>query len=305
MIELESAIDAIRGLLVSPEFASGLIAGGAALLFALVVGLGRGGRGWGLAVAAATFAAVHATFGRRLSLTAGLVILLTGGWLLERYIREGSRSDLPLAWALIFGGAILSTMRGGIADIRWVQISMPVLILVFGYWLGAWQRMAHSHLLGPLFAISAFGIWATVPETNTARILLAVALVLSIATTRRIDMRTSLAGAFVVAATVAWVGADGGATRPGAIVGAWGTAGMLMILPWFRHGESAIPGWLVIALHTGLVLLSSRVFGLWEGAAPAAFGVIAAVLAVAVLLFILVPTDARAREVPSGAHGPE
>ena len=290
---MSSAIETVLELFVTPEFIGGLITGAAALLFCLVVGIGRTGPGWGLAVAAATFTAVYATFGRRLGLTAGLLILLAGGWLLERSLREGARNDLPLAWALIIGGAVLSTIRGGLGESSWVQLATPGFIIAFGYSLGAWRHMTHHNLLGPLFAITAFGIWVTVPETSTARILLAVALVLAVATTRRVDMRISTAGAFVVAATVAWIGADGGAARPGAIVGAWGAAGLLLILPWFGRTESSIPGWLVVGLHTTVVLLSARVFGLWESAPVAAVGVVAAFLAAGAFLFLLLPMRAE------------
>ena len=290
---MSSAIETLLELFVTTEFIGGLITGAAALLFCLVVGIGRTGPGWGLAVAAATFTAVYATFGRRLGLTAGLLILLAGGWLLERSLREGARNDLPLAWALIVGGAVLSTMRGGLGGTPWVQLATPGFIVAFGYSLAAWRHMSHHHLLGPLFAITAFGIWVTVPETSTARILLAVALVLAVATTRRVDMRISTAGAFVVAASVAWIGADGGAARPGAIVGAWGAAGLLLILPWFGRTESSIPGWLVVGLHTSVVLVSTRVFGLWESASIAAVGVVAAFLAAGAFLFVLLPVRAE------------
>lgn len=294
---MSSALQAVQDLLASPEFIGGLITGGAALLFGLVVGLGRGGIGWGLAVGAATFAAVYATFGRRLGLTAGLLILVAGGWLLERAIRDGMRTDLPLAWALLLGGAVLSSLRGGLAGTPWIQVATPVFIVAFGYSLGGWRHMSHHRLLGPLFAISAFGIWVTVPETNTARILIAVAIVLAVATTGRIDMRVSLAGALVVAATVAWIGADGGASRPGAIVGAWGTAGLLMLLPWFGESESSIPGWLVVGLHIGLVLVSSRLFGLWTDAGTAALGILASFAVAWGLLFLVLPMSNEARDL--------
>jgi len=297
---VSSAIQTVLDLFVTVEFIGGLITGGAALLFCLVVGFGRGGPGWGIAVAAATFAAVYATFGRRLGLIAGLLILLAGGWLLERSLRDDARNDLPLAWALILGGAVLSTIRGGLDGSSWIQLATPAYMIAFGYSLGAWRHMSHHHALGPLFAITAFGIWATVPETSTARILLGVAVVLAVATMRRIDLRISTAGAFVVAATVAWVGAEGGAARPGAIIGAWGAAGLLLVLPWFGQAESYSPRWLVVGLHTTVVLLSSRVFGLWESAPTAAVGVVAALLVAYAVLFVLLPMRDERRQMMSG-----
>jgi hypothetical protein len=56
-------------------------------------------------------------------------------------------------------------------------------------------------------------------------------------------------------------------------MGAWGAVGMLVLLPWLREkGRSISNGWIVV-LHIGLVLASTRIFGLWETAAASAAGI--------------------------------
>lgn len=274
------------------EFLGGLLSGAAALAFVKVAGLGRGEAGWGVATAATTIAATYATFGRRLGLTIGLLILMLGGWLLQRgQSQDGDDGSAAVGWIVAIVGAVVVTVRGGLPGSAWIQFGTPAFILLFGYWLSRWRTLPHQTLLGPLFAISAFGIWVTVPETSTARILLGSALVLQFATLRFIDLRVSLAGAFVVAATVGWIAGDSGAARPGSIIGAWGAAGVLVLIPWaVELGRTVSKRW-IVAIHVGLVFMSTRVFGLWESAANAALGVGLSYLLVLIAILLMVPRN--------------
>lgn len=271
---MTDSLDTLLNLLARPEFIGGIVAGLVALLFIVLVGLGRGGSGWGVALATATVTAVFATFGRRLGLTAGLVALLVGGWLLGRADRgEETGSATPLAWAVLIAGAVSVTIRGGLPGDLWIQFLLPTFILVFGSWLRCWRTLPQHILVGPLFAITAFGVWTTVPETETARILLGASIPLSLATLSWVDSRVSASGAFVVAATLGWIAAEGGATRPGSIVGAIGATGILLLLPLLGKRARQVGAWTALAAHLVLVVASSRLFGLWEGALPAAVGV--------------------------------
>lgn len=274
---MTSSLNTLLDLLTRTEFIGGLVAGTAAILFIVVVGLGKTGSGWGVALAAATVSAVFATFGRRLGLTVGLVGLLVGGWLLERESDTDDAGGLttPLAWAALVGGAVGATIRGGLPGDFWIQFIVPTFILIFGYWLRFWRSLPQHALVGPLFLITAFGVWTTVPETETARILLGASLPLSIATLPWIDLRVAGTGSFVVAATLSWIAADGGATRPGAIVGALGSAGVLLLLPLLGSRAKRVGFATVVAAHILLVVVSARVFGLWEDAVFASVGVVA------------------------------
>jgi hypothetical protein len=271
---MNTSIQTLVDLLTRSQFHAGLIAGAAVLAVPRALRLPKGTIGWGLGVCVATMAGVYVTMGRRLVMTVGLVLLVLGGWMIHRSRTDANvRARQPMAWVLIVLGATVVTVRGGLPGTPWIQLLAPLAIIAFGYWIASWGSNTHRHLLGPLFAISAFGVWTTVPDTDSARVLIGVALPMLLATLPFSDLRISSIGAYPLAAIVVWAAATGGEPRHGSIIGAWGCFGLLAILPWLHDNGADTPRWLIMTMHSLLVLLASRLFGLWESAAYAAFGV--------------------------------
>lgn len=269
---MTSSIATFIDLLGGPEFHIGLLLGVAAWL--AVYTLSPRGYGWGIALTGATIIGVNVGVDQRLGTAAGLALLAVGGFLLTRSVGESDQSPLP--WLIIGIGATVTTVRGGLPSTLWIQFFSPVLIIVFGYWISGWGDLPQRRLLGPLLAISAFGIWSTVPDTNTARVLLGAAVPLSLATLPSAGLRLSAAGAFPLAGLVVWVAATGGAGRHASIVGAWACIGILMLLPLLSLKAAQIHPRVVLGGHVLLVVICARLLGLWEDALFAFLGVLVA-----------------------------
>lgn len=286
---MESSLDTLADLLRRPEFHAGLLAGLAAWLVVYTLSPRR--YGWGVALSAATIIGVHVSVGQRLGTATGLTLLTLGGALLSR--SRDSSYQKPLSWLIIGLGATVTTVRGGLPGALWIQFLAPVMIVVSGFWMSRWGNLPQRRLLGPLVAITVFGIWSTVPDTDTARILLGAAIPLLFATLPSTGLRLSAAGAFPLAGIVVWVAATGGEGRHASIVGAWACVGILMLLPLLRSRAGRIGPGVVLGGHALLVVISARIFGLWQDAAFASLGVlITAAVAYSILRVLSDHTDA-------------
>jgi hypothetical protein len=148
------------------EYIAGFIAGSVAL--ALLAGAipRERLRPWGLAVGLAALATIQGAIGRRLGFTLAIALVAVGGWLInEKASPEWKHS--PVGWILIVAGAFLVVSRGDIPEM-WIQVGGMLAIIVAGSIMSRWASL-NQYLVGPLFLITAFGIWSTVPETNGAR----------------------------------------------------------------------------------------------------------------------------------------
>lgn len=266
---METSLETLVDLLTRPQFQAGLLAGLAAWI--VIQTFSPRGRGWGIALSAATILGVNITVDRRLSTTVGLALLAIGGFLLDRNRAESDPGPAP--WILIAVGAVMATLRGGLPGTLWVQFAAPTVIIFFGYWISAWNELPQRRIAGPLVFITAFGIWSTVPDTESARVLTGAVIPLSLATVSARGMRLSTAGALPLAGILVWVAATGGEARHASIIGAWACVGLLVLLPLLGEMARRLPEWLVIGVHALFILVSSRVFGLWETAFPATIGV--------------------------------
>jgi hypothetical protein len=278
--EIQTLVD----LLGRVEFITGLVTGSVAV--ALLAGAipRERLRPWGLAVGLATLATIHSTIGRRLGFTLAIALVAIGGWLIsERTSQESKRS--PVGWVLIVAGAFLAVSRGDIPEM-WIQVGGVLAIMVAGSIMSRWSSL-NQYLVGPLFLITAFGIWSTVPETNAARGLLGLAIPLAFATLKPIGARLTTVGAYAVATVVIWIGATGGVSRPASVIGAWASLGLLVILPLVGARLQTAPRWPVLVGHGVMVLISARVIGLGVAgsiALPAAMALHGFALAVAFLV---------------------
>jgi hypothetical protein len=240
----------------------------------------------------------------------GLAALAAG--LGMAFVRRARRVEGPapvagllLAAAFLAALAALGALPMPLApDLLGAGLRLLVaLVMVVGGWLLAdFDRRWRGDGLGPvLVAVSAAGIYATVPDTEQALVALGVAVPLAALGWPLPLAALGRAGAFAATGVLLWVTATGGAGRASSVVGGVACLGLLAVEPLARRLQpghrsvlEALPGgrWRVpaaTAVHLGLVYLASRVAGLRPTVTQAAL-LAAAVLIGATLLALLAAT---------------
>ncbi|MDP9493685.1 MAG: hypothetical protein M3P87_00460 [Actinomycetota bacterium] len=273
---MSDSLPTVIDLLTRTDFLIGGFLGFAGLVVLFFTSQAERGSvlGWGLTLTSAAFLAVSLAIGARLSLLAALSALALGGWMARP---PSGSARAPFGWAVIAIGAVAMIWRGGFPEIGWLLVLAPVVIVAIGSALAAWTTRLPNDAVGIMFAITAFGIWVTVPETEGARALLGASLPMALATLRPVRARLGYAGGFALAGLMVWVVATGGEARPASIIGGWACIGALAVLPLYRPtpawfvGKKAV---LTVALHAVLVLVASRVIGLWESGGLALIAVV-------------------------------
>lgn len=285
------SLDTLRDLLTRSEFQLGLVCGGVALLVISVLpprwrtSVFRAG--WGAVTALAILVGVQRLDGRQIGLMVGLALIAIGGALSDQ--RSALRARM-LGWGLIIGGASVIPARG-LAEVQsWVYVATAIAAVLIGTGMAHWP-MAEQRWIGPLFAISAFGVWTTVPDTELARLMLGVAIPLAAATLPPLSTPVRRAGAFVLGGVFAWIPALGGEGRPASIIGAWATIGVIAALPaamaaWRVH--LVLEPWRLFTVHVVVVVVAARVIGLWTSAVPA---LLVAIMMYATTMFVLYELD--------------
>jgi hypothetical protein len=144
-----------------------------------------------------------------------------------------------------------------------------------------------------VYAITAAGVFAAVPDTEQAAVLLGASVPLGLAGWPLGHVRIGPTGAGAAVALVVWVAAVGGRGREPSIVGAVACLGLLATLPvggWRarRTGRSGAVGRshhvavLVVGVHLAVVAVASRVAGIssdLDVAAPVAAATVLGALA--------------------------
>ncbi len=254
-------METLLDLTTREEFRAGLVAGIVGASVILIVALLWKPRPlpiWGIVATAAIWASAWVTIGRRLSLGVGLAVLALAGLWWDRS-KVGSVSAAAI-------GAVLVIWRGGLADVLWIRFAAVVAILVIGAALLGFSRQARTEaLVVPLLAITLFGIWATVPDTEAARIPLGVLVPMGLLAWPWRQSSVGSTGAFALAGVIVWITVLGGEAREGSIIGAWASAGALLsgLIPRF---ETQLRTPAILTIQAGVVFLTARVAGFQEGA---------------------------------------
>lgn len=220
--------------------------------------------GWGVALVASALVAIR-TLEQPVSLTIGVSVLAAGAWLLDRPGTQDEQRYNP-GWVLVAAGAMVLTLNRASFP-TWTLIAIPVLILAVGSALNLWSMGPHRHLLGILMVITTMGIWATVPNTELARAALGASLPLAVATLRPIGAVIKRPGAYALAGLLVVVAVDGGHVRPASVVGAWASLGMLLLFPVLvviTGRKPVLSSAQLLLVHAVLVLIASRVIGMWH-----------------------------------------
>jgi hypothetical protein len=292
---LDRLIDPLR----HPEFLPGILAGALACAV-FVAALRRVPRAAPLAgwlLAAATSAALAWLGLVTVGLVTGLVLVAGAGLLGHGRWASAApyRPRQAVAALLAFAGIVLLTEALGTGTPAW-RLLVASAGLGFVAALSGFDRGSRHRGLAPvLLLLTAGGIYATVPDTEQARVLLAVALPLAVLVRPARSATLGRAGAVVVGGLFVWVVVTGGHGRPGSIVGGLACGGLLLADPVARGlaGRTLLDrvplgpvgGLGVGSAHLVVVLVASRVAGLRDSAAAAAFvavGLLVAVVAVLV-----------------------
>ena len=216
----------------------------------------------------------------------GLAAALACLWLWwRRREHPPAVAGLALAAAAVAGFA-LTGAPGGPA-LPWPAL-LPIAVAVAAALASFDRRWRELGLLPALLAVTAAGIWATVPDVEAALVLLGAAVPLALLgrpgpLAGRLPGAAAfgVAGSVAVAAVLVWTVASGGAARPGSVVGGLACLGLLAVEPAVRlldpRRRSPLdplegrPGlaWAALAVQLALVVVAARVAGRPEGAATA------------------------------------
>jgi hypothetical protein len=211
-----------------------------------------------------------------------------------------------LAVGLAFGAAALlagvaawalgRARRGGLVA---TLAGLAPAAVVAGALLADFDRRRRDGLALPLWAVSVAGVWATVPDVESAVVVLGAALPPALLgwpspLARNGLVSLGVAGSLAGAGLLVWVVATDGAGRPGSMVGGLACLGVLGVEPLARRlggrgpagvGGRPLPAAALLAAHLVLVAVASRVVGRRETVAqalPLAVAELVVALAVAV-----------------------
>jgi hypothetical protein len=277
----------IVDVLENPAFVTAFVVAFAGALVVLFLSRRHDCRGplpvGGWLIAGATFAGlVHsdALVGDRFWLAVGALLLAVAPatWLL----RFGSTAH---AVVLLAGAASVAVAAGSVDDRTWVR-ALVLAATAIGSLVASRIDRRYCRLgLGPvLFAITAVGVFACVPDTEQAIPLLAASGAALVALWPPVGLRLGASGAYLGVGLVVWTAAVGGVGRPGSVIGGIGCLGVFLFEPVTRAlsgdrnrfarapertGEARDAVALAI-VHVVTVLFCARVAGFQSSALPAA-----------------------------------
>lgn len=238
-------------------------------------------------------------------LLAGLVVLAAGalfatllGW------------PLPVRVIAAVPGAALVASTRDVADIEiaWVR-ALTFVAIVLGAALVADfdSENARAGLAPVLLAVTAVGMYTTLPDTEQAAVLVGATAPIALLGWPKPLASLGAPGAAATVGLVAWTASVGGRGRPGAVVGAMACLGVMLVEPLvrraFRRRQAAAPTGplssgivLVAALHIAVVLFVSLAAGR-EISARAATGLSAVAFSAAALALAVIVGLRRPRPV--------
>jgi hypothetical protein len=263
--------EVMGALFRSSGFLVALLVGSGTSLLALVAPRSRRSVVFGVAIFAAVLAGLRAEDVLKSALPAGLLLLAAGA-----LACEGRPLILRVA-ALAPGAALLVTLAAD-GSAGWARALAFVTVIGVGPVATGVDRR-FPYLTIALFAASALGAYATVPDTEQAVAVVGALVVVAVFAVLWRSGPDSFTPALGVS-LVAWVALVGGVGRSGSVVGAIGCLGVFGLGPLTRR-NSAVR---VVIVHLAVVAFASRVAGLRQSAWVAAAVLVPVLAIVAVLL---------------------
>jgi hypothetical protein len=227
------------------------------------------------------------------------------------YVAQRNRASTAQLLLVASPGAVLVAVAADTSDPVWLGPFVVAAAAATVACLGDFLATARSPVRGfelALIVLTALGIYATVPETGQATVV--VGALVPAAVLGLVGESSSLDRACVsaLAGLLVWTAAIGGQSRPSSVIGSMVCFGVLIAHPPVAHwlsrrnrpvgsaGARTLVFTLLLAgLHAGLVAVGSRVIGLRSSAFDAA------VLAVITVLVAVVAVGAL--ELASRARG--
>jgi hypothetical protein len=243
----------------------------------------------------------------------GAAALLAGlaawGW------RRAPRGSVPAVlaglapaaagWAALAAtGRVPADREAGLAPLVAVAA-----VAVAGALAADFDRRRRDGLALGLWAVSLAGVWATVPDVESAVVVLGAALPPALLgwpgpLARSGLVALGVAGSLAAAALLAWVVATDGTGRPGSMVGGLACLGVLVVEPLARRlggrgpGGPPLPAVVLVAAHLVLVAVASRVVGR-RGSVAEALPLAVAELAVALAVTVAALRRAAPARTPN------
>lgn len=194
------------------------------------VGAGTVGAGTVLAAVAGAVLVVSGNAPRSLLVT--LAVLAAGGAAAARVLAaggEGGRWRLAAAAPIVPGAVLVAWGPAAVPGPAWVHWMAAAATVAMAGGLGSFDQRWTAMVL-PLLAVAAAGVYATVPDTEQAAIVLAAAVGVALAGG---PLRLPLGrwGAPAVAGLMVWTVAVDGRGRQASVVGGLGCLAVLAVAP--------------------------------------------------------------------------
>jgi hypothetical protein len=275
------------------ELVSGLAAGALALLAATVQSRRHAHPVpvAGLVMTAAALVAISRTW----SVVPGALLGLGGVAVTLAWLdRSRPHCGPPFAMAAVLIAPFATVLAVDASSTGWVRGLVGVAVVLGAPAASRTEAAWGDAGLPPvLYTITAAGVFAAVPDTEQAAVMLGASVPLGLTGWPLGHVRLGPAGAGAAVALLVWVAAVGGRGREPSIVGAVACLGLLATLPvggWRvrRTGGSGAVGRshhvavLVVGVHLAVVAVASRVAGIssdLDVAAPVAAATVVAALA--------------------------
>jgi hypothetical protein len=214
--------------------------------------------GFGIVAAVATVVGFRTQYTATGRFVLGLALLAAAGGLAGHIRRRWLRFVVAIP-----GAAFVAISLPHVVP-RWVKVVTFVVITVAAPVLAGTERRA-VRVVPALAAVSVIGVYACVPDTEFARILVGAFLAAALLGFDP-ELRAVSAGAFPAVGVIVWTAGVGGYGRPGAVVGGMACLGALLLVPivWRKVMITTpwVPaGWALAAVHVGLVVWCARVAG--------------------------------------------
>lgn len=209
---------------------------------------------WGPAVAAAAFLPFAGVEDFGWNLPLGLVLVVGGGLVLT--------VARTLGRTFVFAGTLILVTDPLFPDDLWIRAGTLAFVLAGGWAIGWVDNAAgHTGLPALMFAVSVFGVWAGVPDTEFASILMGVILLTVFMAWPRTRAQIGSGGGYALTFMLAIAIVLGGAARPPSIVGGWAVLGLFWVVPWVAI-RLAQRRWAVFAVHVVVMVVTARIAGL-------------------------------------------
>ena len=230
-------------------------------------------------------------------LVIGLVLVTAGPFAATFAVVGTWRGSIAAAIAAVPGAIVIATAAATQNTFGWIEPFVVGSVVVGGALVTEFDRANARSGLGPvLLAVSAFGIYTAVPDTELIAVILGATIPMAI-----VGFPIALAalgpGAYGVVGLIGWVVASGGRGRPGSVVGAFACLGVLLVEPLVRmvlrgrvrplRRPVSVLTVVVVAIQGVLAVTIARTAGLEQSARDAA-AIAFALLAVGALALTVV-----------------